>query len=530
MSVTYDLIVIGGGHNGLVTAAYVARKGLKVLVLERREVLGGACTTEEVWPGFKVSTAAYVNSLLRPEIIRDLELKRHGFEMLPRSPSSFTPFPDGRSLLLGPDKALTHREVSKFSTRDADALPKYEAMLERVADFLEPTLVMTPPNPWSLKPGNLVQLARLGLGFLRLGHDGQKAVEILAGAATPILDRWFESEQLKVTLATDAIIGAMASPSMPGTAYVLFHHVMGECDGVRGVWGYVRGGMGGISNAIASAAREAGAEIRTNAEVAKILVKGGTVDGVALRDGTELRAKRVVSGVDANVTFLRLMAEGDLPAEFLESVRHIDYSSASCKINIALSELPDFTAIPGTTAGPQHRGTIHISPTMEFIERAYDDAKYGRPSQAPIIEATIPSALDQTLTPPGKYVMSMFTQYFPYELAPGLSLAEEREKYADRCFDLMNEYAPNFKRSVVARQVLTPVDLEERFGLTGGNIMQGVMSLSSLSFMRPVPGYADYRTPVRNLYMCGAATHPGGGVMGACGFNAAREIIRDARR
>ncbi len=528
MSVKYDLIVIGGGHNGLVTAAYLARQGRKVLVLERRDVLGGACVTEEVWPGYKVSTAAYVNSLLRPEISRDLELKRHGFEMLPRSPSSFTPFPDGRSLLLGPDKAMTHREVSKFSAKDADALPKYEAMLERVADFLEPTLIMTPPNPWSLRPGNLVQLARMGLGFLKLGHDGQKAVEILAGAATPILDRWFESEPLKVTLATDAIIGAMASPSMPGTAYVLFHHVMGECNGVRGVWGYVRGGMGGISNAIASAAREKGAEIRTNAEVVKILVKEGTVRGVALRGGEEIQATRVASGVDANVTFLKLMSNGDLPPDFVDAVRHIDYSSASCKINIALSELPDFTAVPGTTVGPQHHGTIHISPTMEYIERAYDDAKYGRPSQHPIIEATIPSALDDTLAPPGKYVMSMFTQYFPYKLAPGLSLETEKEQYADRCFDLLNQYAPNFKRSVIARQVLAPADLEQRFGLTGGNIMQGVMSLSSLSFMRPVPGYADYRTPVRNLYLCGAATHPGGGVMGACGYNAAREILRDS--
>ncbi len=512
------------------TAAYAARAGVKVLVLERREVLGGACVTEEIWPGCKVSTAAYVNSLLRPEIIRDLELKRHGFQMLPRSPSSFTPFPDGRSLLLGPDKALTHREVSKFSTRDAGALPKYEAMLERVADFLEPTLVQTPPNPWSFRPSNLMQLAKLGLAFVKLGPEGQRAVEILTGAATPILDRWFESEQLKVTLATDAIIGAMASPSMPGTAYVLFHHVMGECDGVRGVWGYVRGGMGGISSSIASAAREKGAEIRTNAEVVRILVKDGAVRGVALKDGTEIHASRVASGVDANVTFLKLMEAGDLPAEFVESVRHIDYASASCKINLLLSELPDFTAVPGTAPGPQHRGTIHISPTMEYIERAYDDAKYGRPSEHPIIEATIPSVLDDTLAPPGQYVMSMFTQYFPYKLAPGLSLEQEKEKYADRCFDLMNQYAPNFKRSVIARQVLSPVDLEQRFGLTGGNIMQGVMSLSSLSFMRPVPGYADYRTPVPGLYLCGAATHPGGGVMGACGYNAAREILKDMRR
>ncbi|HZI74821.1 MAG TPA: NAD(P)/FAD-dependent oxidoreductase, partial [Gemmatimonadales bacterium] len=357
--------------------------------------------------------------------------------------------------------------------------------------------------------------------------EGQKAIEILTGAATPILDRWFESEQLKVTLATDAIIGAMASPSMPGTAYVLFHHVMGECDGIRGVWGYVRGGMGGISNAIASAARERGAEIRTNAEVSQILVKNGEAVGVALKDGTEFRARRIASGADAHVTFLKLMDGAHLPEDFLRAVRAIDYNSASLKINISLSELPDFKAVPGTEPGPQHRGTIHISPTMEYIERAYDNAKYGCPSESPIIEATIPSVLDDTLAPPGKHVMSMFTQYFPYKLAPGLSLQDEKERYAERCFDLMNEYAPNFRRSVLGRQVLSPADLERRFGLTGGNIMQGTMSLSSLSFMRPVPGYADYRTPIRGLYMCGAATHPGGGVMGACGYNAAREIIRD---
>jgi len=530
MPASYDLIVIGGGHNGLVTAAYLARAGVKVLVLERRDVLGGACVTEELWPGFKVSTAAYVNSLLRPEIIRDLELKRHGFRMLPRNPSSFTPFPDGRSLMLGPNKAMTHREVAKFSAKDADALPKYEAMLERVAAFIEPTLIQTPPNPWSFNPRNLVKLAKLGLGFAKLGTDGQKAIEILTGAATPILDRWFESEQLKVTLATDAIIGAMASPSMPGTAYVLFHHVMGECDGIRGVWGYVRGGMGGISNAIASAAREKGAEIRTNSEVTRILVKGGEAVGVVLKGGTEIHARRVASGADAHVTFLKLLETSELPPQFVDAVRAIDYSSASLKINISLSELPDFKAAPGTQPGLQHRGTIHISPTMEYIERAYDNAKYGCPSEYPIIEATIPSVLDDTLAPPGKHVMSMFTQYFPYKLAPGLSLQEEKEKYAERCFDLMNEYAPNFRRSVIGRQVLAPTDLEKRFGLTGGNIMQGTMSLSSLSFMRPVPGYADYRTPIRGLYLCGAATHPGGGVMGACGYNAAREILRDLRR
>src|SRR5229473_989084 len=305
MSGSYDIIIVGAGHNGLVTAAYLARAGLRVLVLERRDVVGGACVTEELWPGFKVSTAAYVNSLLRPEIIRDLQLARHGFELLPRSPSSFTPFPDGRFLLMGPDKELTRQQVAKFSARDAEALPRYEAMLERVADFIEPTLLQTPPDPWSFRPKNLAQLAGLGWRFLKLGKDGPGALEILTGAARPILDRWFESEQLKIALATDAIIGAMAPPSMPGTAYVLFHHVMGECNGVRGMWGYVRGGMGGISQALASAARSRGVEIKVNAPVSRILVKDGRASGVVVADGTEYSAHRVVSCLDANVTFIR---------------------------------------------------------------------------------------------------------------------------------------------------------------------------------------------------------------------------------
>ena len=325
----YDIIIVGAGHNGLVTAAYLARAGMRVLVLERRDVVGGACVTEELWPGFKVSTASYVNSLLRPEIIRDLELARHGFELLPRSPSSFTPFPDGRFLLMGPDKELTRHQVSKFSRRDADALPRYEAMLARVADFIEPTLLQTPPDPWSLRPRNLLRLAGLGWRFLKLGREGPRALEILTGAARPILDRWFESEELKIALATDAIIGAMASASVPGTAYVLFHHVMGECNGVRGMWGYVRGGMGGISNALASAARARGVDIRVNSPVARILTRGGRVTGVALDDGTELTAPRVASNADAHVTFLKLVEEGDLPPDFVSAVRAIDYSSAS---------------------------------------------------------------------------------------------------------------------------------------------------------------------------------------------------------
>ena len=316
---------------------------------------------------------------------------------------------------------------------------------------------------------------------------------------------------------------------MPGTAYVLFHHVMGECDGARGVWGYVRGGMGGISSAIAAAAREKGAEIRTNATVARILTRDGAAAGVVLEDGTELSAHRVASGVDAHVTFLRLLDPSELPPEFLADVRAIDYASASLKINLALSAVPNFTALPGAQPGPQHRGTIHLCPTLDYIEEAYDDAKHGRAARNPIIEATIPSVLDDTVAPKGMHVMSMFTQYFPYDIREG-SIDYWKERYADRCIEIMDEYAPGFKQSVVHRQVLSPRDLEARFGLTGGNIMQGAMSLSSLSFMRPVAGYADYRTPIRGLYLCGAATHPGGGVMGACGYNAAREILKDAGR
>jgi phytoene dehydrogenase-like protein len=520
----YDAIIIGGGHNGLVTACYLARAGWKVLVLERRYLVGGACVTEEVFPGFKVSTAAYVNSLFRKEIVRDLRLPDYGLAVLERNPSSFSPFPDRRFLLLGPDATLNRREIAKFSPRDAEAYPKYEAMLERIAAVIEPTLTMIPPNV--LRPGlrdlwNLLQLAR---GFRKLGQGMSEAVDILTGPARPILDRWFESEQLKATLATDAIIGAMAAPSMPGTAYVLFHHVMGETNGKRGVWGYVRGGMGGLTQALAAAARDLKVEIRCDAEVASILTRDRAVRGVALANGTEFQAPVVASNADAQITFTRLLDPKLLPPEFAEAIGRINYESASLKINVALAELPDFHASPSSEPGPQHRGTIHICPDQDYIERAFDDAKYGRPSQNPILECTIPSTVDPTLAPPGKHLMSMFIQYAPYNLR-GASWDQLRESFADRCFDLLNEYAPNFKRSVLARQVLTPLDLEKTFNLTGGNIFQGAMSLGQLFAFRPVPGFADYRTPIRGLFLCGAAAHPGGGVMGAAGMNAARVIL-----
>jgi phytoene dehydrogenase-like protein len=384
----------------------------------------------------------------------------------------------------------------------------------------------TPPDPWSGRLRDLKRLIALGWRFTKLGRDGPEAIDVLTGAARGILDRWFQSEQLKVTLATDAIIGAMASPSMPGTAYVLFHHVMGECNGIRGIWGYVRGGMGSVSNALAASARQHGARIQCNSSVKKILVRSGVVQGVALDDGTEFRAPRVASNADANVTFVKLMDPSELPAHFIQALRRIDYTSPSLKINVALSRLPNFSALPGNNPGPQHRGTIHIAPTFDYIEQAYDDAKYGRPSRSPILECTIPSVVDPAVAPPGKHLMSMFVQYAPTRLSEG-SWDNAREPFADRCFEILSEYAPDFLDCVIDRQVLSPVDIERRFALTGGNIFQGAMSLNNLFFLRPAPGYANYRTPIRGLYLCGAATHPGGGVMGACGYNAAREILKD---
>jgi phytoene dehydrogenase-like protein len=521
----YHAIVIGAGHNGLVTACYLARAGWKVLILERRYLVGGACVTEETFPGFKVSTAAYVNSLFRKEIIQDLHLGSYGLKILERNPSSFTPLPDSRHLLLGQDPKINYQQISKFSPRDATAYPTYEAMLERMSTVLEPLLTIRPPN--LVKPAlrDLWTLYRAGKPLRALGPAMSEAVEILTAPARWILDRWFESEALKATLATDAVIGAMAAPSTPGTAYVLFHHVMGETNGKRGVWGYVQGGMGGVTQSLARAARDLKVDIRCEAEVGKILIRDRAVEGVALANGDTYFAPVVASNADAQVTFTRLLDSKQLPPAFAEAVRRINYESGSLKINVALGELPNFLACPGLEPGPHHRGTIHISPDLDYIERAFDDAKYGQPSQRPILECTIPSVVDPTVSPPGKHLMSIFVQYAPYRLRAS-TWDDLRESFADRCFALLNEYAPNFQRSVLARQVLTPLDLERTFNLTGGNIFQGAMTLNQLFACRPVPGFADYHTPIRGLYLCGAATHPGGGVMGAAGANAAREILR----
>lgn len=534
---SYDCIIIGGGHNGLVAAAYLARAGRRVVVLERRHVLGGAATTEELWPGFRVSTAAYVISLFLPQIIDDLRLREYGLTILPRSPSSFTPLPDGRSLLMGPEPGLNQREIAHFSQRDAERYPRYEGLLDRVARVLEPALMSPAPDPLPL-PRNWRRIGmakRIADGrklwrfyrqLARLEDDLPEALELLTGAARPILERWFESEVLRATLATDAIIGAFTSISAPGSAYVLLHHVMGEAGGARGVWGYVQGGMGGLADALQRACVDLGVTIRREVEVRQIVTAGGRAVGVGLADGSQLDARVVASSVDPHWTFERFLSEDDLPAEFRAAVSRIDYSSASAKINVALSEPPQFTCRPGQGIGPHHHGTIHIGPDMDYLERAYDDAKYGRPSTEPVLEITLPTSVDTTIAPPGQHIMSMFVQYAPYRLAEG-NWDEQKEAFGDRCIELLARYAPNVPAAVLHRQVLSPLDLERTYRLTGGNIFQGAMSLGQLFALRPVPGWADHRTPLRGLYVCGAASHPGGGVMGVCGRNAAAAILQD---
>ena len=427
----YDALVIGAGHNGLVAAAYLAQAGWKIAVLEGREVLGGCSSTEELWPGFHVSPAAYVINLFLPRIIEELELPRHGLEILPRNPSSFTPVPDGRFLLLGHDRKLNRESIAQFSEQDAAAYGRYEDFLTDVAERLEPLLIEPVPS----LPPRLAETRtwwRYHKLLNHIGNDLPAISELLTGAATPILTRWFESEPLRAALATDAIIGAFAAPSTPGTAYVLLHHVMGEAGGKRGVWGYVRGGMGGLADALAGRCRELGVEIRTGARVARIETDKEGVKGVRLQSGETITAPRVASSIDAHHTFLQLVDEHQLPSKFLTQIRALDYSSASAKINLALDGLPDFNtgSVPREVA---LRGTIHISPTMEWIERAYDDAKYGRPSERPVIEMTIPSIVDDSVAPPGKHVASMFVQYVPYHLADGEWTEKRKEALADRC-------------------------------------------------------------------------------------------------
>src|ERR1700724_1619436 len=519
----YDVIVIGGGHNGLVNAAYLARAGKRVLVLERRHVLGGAAVTEEVFPGFKFSVCSYVVSLLRPEIIRELDLPRHGLEILPLD-GTFSPMPDGNHLWRMNDHAKSIREIRRHSRLDAEAYDEFSKMMTPMCRFVKPLLSMIPPDPTTLKPADLKQLHFLMKRFQNLdGEDKYNLVQVMTMSAADLLDQWFATDVLKATMSASGIIGTCLGIRSPGTAYVLLHHYMGEIDGAFRSWGFSRGGTGAISNAIAAAAREAGVEIRTKAPVGKILAKEGRAAGVVLQSGEEIAANVISSSVDPHLTFEKFLEPSELPADFLEGVRRYKFRGSSGKVNIALDALPGFKSLPGD--GAHLRGAISISPSMEYMERAYDDAKYGHYSRRPYIDMVIPSLTDPSVAPPGKHVLSCFVQYAPYKLAEG-TWDEQREAFGDNVIDTIAQYAPNIKDIIIGRKILTPLHRKRKFGLTQGNIFQGELSLEQLFFLRPVAGWAYYRTPIRNLYMCGSATHPGGGIMGANGRIASQVILK----
>ena len=518
----YDAIIVGGGHNGLACAAYLARAGRKVLVLERRERVGGAAMTEEVFPGFRFSVFSYVVSLLRPEIIRELELPRHGLHILPLE-STLTPLPDGNYLAQWSDHDQNRRELARHSVRDAEAYDEFGLLLHRMARAIKPLLGVAPPDPGSLDPRELLDLWRLGRYFRGLSEKDLHALwKLLTMSAADYLDEWFEGEALKGTKSASGIIGTLLGPRSPGTAYVLLHHYMGELDGVFRAWGFARGGNGSVSAAIAAAAQAHGAEIRTQASVSKVLVNGSRATGVVLDGGDELRAPIIVSGADPRRTFLGLVGEEHLPAEFASAIRRYRFRGSSAKVNLALAEPPRFTCMP--EPGPHLRGAISISPSVDYLERAYDDAKYGEISRRPYMDIIMPSMLDPTMAPPGKHVMSIFVQYAPYHLNGGWSDAR-REELGDTVVDTLTEYAPNLKGAILHRQVVTPADIERIVGLSEGNIFQGELTLQQMFFLRPAPAWARYRTPIHGLYQCGAGTHPGGGVMGAAGRNAAMEIL-----
>ena len=528
-----DALIIGGGHNGLTCAAYLAAAGLKVTVLERRAVVGGAAVTEEFHPGFRNSVAAYTVSLLNPKVIRDLELARYGLRIVERRAANFLPTADGRYLMTG--EGRTQAEVARFSARDAARIPEYGERLERIADVLRDLVLVTPPNAvagsWRTALPELVRAARVGGRLRELDMDlRRELLSLFAMSAGDYLDRWFESEPIKAVFGFDGVVGNYASPYSAGSAYVLLHHVFGEVNGRKGAWGHALGGMGAITQAMAQSASARGALIRTNTAVRQVLVEGGRAVGAVTDSGETLRAAAVISNLNPKLLYLEMFEPGALPPEFREGIGHYRCGSGTFRMNVALAELPDFTCLPGTQAADHHTAGIIIAPTLAYMERAYFDARAHGWSRAPIVELVIPSTLDESLAPKGQHVASLFCQHVAPQLPGGASWDAHRESVADLMIDTVNAHAPNFKAAVLGRQIMSPLDLERTFGLVGGDISHGVMSLDQLFSARPMLGYGNYRGPLAGLYMCSAGTHPGSGVTGAPGHNAAREILADFRR
>ncbi len=528
MEKQYDVIFVGGGHNGLVCGAYLAKAGKKVLVLERRHVLGGAAVTEEIYPGFKFSVFSYVVSLLRPRIIRELSLAQHGLEIIPLE-CSFLPLPNGDSLCRWADPERTRREIRRFSIADSEVYPEFGLLMRKMAYFVKRIIDNRAPDPTSRDPKELLRILGLARALRSMGDDGAYLhMKMLTMSAVDFLDMWFESPVLKAPMSVSGIIGTFLGVRSPGTAYVLLHHYMGEIDGAFRAWGFAKGGTGQVSLAIAAAARSYGAEIRTEAPVLQFLIENGSCRGVVLEGGREIRARHVFSSLDPHRTFLRLVGTEHLDDGFVQQIKRYKLRGSSGKVNLALDRFPEFACRPGD--GPHVRGDIAIAPSIDYLETAYDEAKYGEFSRRPYLNVVIPSLVDPTVAPPGKHVMSIFVQYAPYLVNGGAaSWPGKREVFGDAVIDTLAEYCPTLKESILYRQVLTPWDIEQQVGLTEGNIFQGELSLEQLLFQRPAARWAGYRTPIRDLWLCGSGAHPGGGVMGAPGELAAKTYLETMR-
>ena len=525
MTGRYDAVIIGGGHNGLVCAFYLARAGYKVRLVERRGVVGGAAVTEEFHPGFRNSTASYTVSLLNPKVIRDMKLADHGYRVIERPISNVLPQPDGGYLKLGGGLERTQAEFAKFSRKDAAALPYYYSTLENVADILRDLVLQCPPNAGD-GPGAIVAAVKQGRRVASLSIEQQRDVlDLFTKSARGFLDSRFESEAVKAAFGFDAVVGNYASPDTPGSAYVLLHHVFGEVNGKKGAWGHCVGGMGSITQIMAQVVTAMGVEISLNAPVARVLVEDGRAVGVTLDGGEEVMGKAIVANVGPKLLYERMMAPGDLPADFARRIGAFKTGSGTFRMNVALSALPDFTCLPGP--GEHHQSGIIIAPTLDYMDRAFLDAKRDGWSREPIVEMLIPSTIDDSLAPPGCHVASLFCQQFAPRLPDGQSWDDAREAAADHIIATVDAYAPGFAASVIARQIHSPLDLERKFGLVGGDIMHGNLTLDQMWSARPVLGHGAYRGPVKGLYMCGAGTHPGGGVTSAPGHNAAREVLKD---